>query len=228
MKPGLYVGVLLLWLSITSAHAAGRLTAELRPTSAKSSDAAGLGNGQISLVLKNDGDQVIEVLKDDIPMTNSRGQLIAGNIIVTGTDGEEVGYTGIIADYDERLLRTTRLPPNKSVVTSISIVKNYRVAAGESYTVALSRPIRYVDRPREQFADTSNASLLGLMKEAKVDSLRITIDPRIDLSALRSSRTAAVIQQCSSEQLSLFKRHQLLSAEQCQTRVGQRGRRAAL
>src|SRR5690606_8333701 len=118
------------------------------------------------------------------------GHLIINNLIVAEGDGMEVPYTGIVADYDESEIRTVRIPPKGSVVTSISIAKNYLVKAGQSYLVSLRKPVRYIDRPRELIANASKENLLALMKVAESASIRIVIDARTDLSALRSFRAA--------------------------------------
>lgn len=204
MKLGLCASVVLIGFFTASAHAAGRLATELRPAQTQFNRAYGLGDGHIDLVLKNDGDQMIEVSKDDIPMTNSQGRLIANSFIVTGEDGNEVPYTGIVVDYDESQLRTVRIPPKHNIVTPISIAKNYQVAIEQSYTVSLRQPIRYIDRPRELMVNRSKANLLALMKTAETIGIRIVIDARTDMNSLRSFRTAAPPQQCTSEQLSLF------------------------
>lgn len=204
MKQGICVSILFICFSIASAHASGRLTVELRPAQERIDKAAGLGDGRIDLVLRNHGDKVIEVSKDDIPITNSRGHLIINNLIVAEGDGMEVPYTGIVADYDESEIRTVRIPPKGSVVTSISIAKNYLVKAGQSYLVSLRKPVRYIDRPRELIANASKENLLALMKVAESASIRIVIDARTDLSALRSFRAAISPLQCTNTQLSLF------------------------
>lgn len=206
LKRSLRVAAILVgFVGAASLQAAGRLAVELRQADDRSGSYQSLGDGTIELVLKNEGDRTIEVLKGDIPEINKRGELTLGVLQVVDADGNEVRYRGIIVDYDESLLRTLRIPPKQTMVTQISLVRNYAVAADHAYSVSLNRPVRYLDRPRELVADASKENLIALMKMAEVPPrISIRIDPRTDVRSLRILPVATAPQLCNSEQVALF------------------------
>jgi len=165
-------------------QAAGRLNIELRQVKPVDRNLIG-SDGIIDVVLTNTGDQIIEVLSDDIPRQNKRGMLTGSAFEVLGPDGKKAKYNGILMDYMENVLRTLRLAPGQDEVRRVNIVQNYKVSAGERYVVLL-KSIRYLDRPRSAFAETSVSGLVQLMKSTETGPLHMLIDPSLDVERIQA------------------------------------------
>jgi hypothetical protein len=164
-------------------QAVGRLHVELRQARPADRSLAG-SDGTMEVVLTNTGDQVIEVLQDDIPYQNKRGRLTGSAFEIIDPEGREADYSGIFVDYVNGVLRTLPLAPGRKEVRRVNIVRNYKVSAGQRYTVSL-HPVRYLDRPRSAFSGASNRDLMALMKSVETNRIHVWIDPSLDIQSIR-------------------------------------------
>lgn len=164
-------------------QAVGRLDIELRQAKPADQSLAG-SDGTIEVVLTNTGDQIIEVLEDDIPYQNKRGRLIGSAFEIIDPEGREADYNGILVDYVNGVFRTLRLAPGRKEVRRVNIVQNYKISAGGRYIVLL-KSVRYLDRPRSAFAETSVSGLMRLMKSTETSPLHVLIDPSLDVQSIQ-------------------------------------------
>lgn len=209
------VGLLLAIAACLPAHAVGRLNIDLRQV-----EPAGRGlmasDGTIDVVLTNTGDQTIEVLKDDIPYQNKRGRLTGSAFKVSDTKNGKADYDGIFADYISDVIRTLRLAPGQKEIRRINIVQNYKVSAGQRYTVSL-KPVRYLDRPRSSFTQTSVSGLMRLMKSVETTPIQVLIDPSLDVQSIQArgkfSSTVNPPTMCDGNKPALFETARSLAAQ---------------
>lgn len=191
-----------------SAQAIGRLTVELRPASKEVQKKFGVSSGIVELVLKNTGDQAIEVDADSIPPPMpENGRLTLGYFDVVGSDGKQAPYTSVIAESSITTMQTVVIPPKKTLVRQVNILKNYQLAVGDTYTIKLVAPVRYLDRPKSSAPKASSHDLRSLLKTETPASTEIRIDTESDLKKYSSNAsTASVLAEvpCTDAQKTAF------------------------
>lgn len=192
----------------SSAQAVGRLSVELRPASKEVQKKFGVSAGIVEVVLKNTGDEAVEVDKDSIPppMTET-GRLTLGFFEVVGADGKQAPYTSLIAESADNGLQTEVIAPNKSLVRQVNILKNYKLVAGQQYTISLLAPVRYLDRPRGLLHKASSDDLRSLLKSEEASSTQIKVDSKEDINAAQAYSRAAqadAVVECTNPQEDAF------------------------
>ena len=150
--------VLLLFPALCSAS--GVLQAWFVPPSA--------GSNSVSLVLRNTGDDDINIVEHTLPWLMKNGMLMNSAVMnLTTQDGRWVGYRGAFSEPDlsdpERFV-TIKPGAEKRYVADMSV--NYDIAPGQHYQVTSAMPMKYLDRSLARYPDRSNAGLRPLYRRA--------------------------------------------------------------
>lgn len=126
------------------------------------------GSNMVSLVLRNTGDDDINIVEYTLPWLMKDGKLMNSAVMqLTTHDGRSVGYRGAFHEPDlsdpERFV-TIKPGGEKRYDADMSV--NYDIAPGQLYQVSSAMRMKYLDRALARYPDSSNVVLRSLYQTA--------------------------------------------------------------